>query len=67
MKYTDKTIEVECSECIGPIVWLSGLDDIAQHLVEEHGYSAKDAVERARDWADDKYEAIQIREMEISQ
>ena len=51
---TDMTIEIECSECDEII---TGVDAMVVHILDKHPtYSAIEAANYARIWADDAYE-----------
>jgi hypothetical protein len=52
--YTDKNLEFNCAECEQPII---GVDAMTAHIMNQHPeYTAAEAVNHARMWADDAYE-----------
>lgn len=52
--FTDKTIVIECGECGEKI---EGVETMQVHILDTHiGYSAVEAVQHARIWADSAYE-----------
>lgn len=58
MSYTDATIPIACSECEAVI---EGVGKMMEHILDSHpNYSAVDAVNYARDWADNAYTRADI-------
>ena len=59
--FTDKTIEINCAECDK---METGVDAMMAHILDTHReYTAAEAANHARLWADDAYE---VQEKQLS-
>jgi hypothetical protein len=65
MRATDKTIEIECSECNAKI---EGVDNMAEHIFGTHKtYSISESTKYARLWADQAYDKLEDDERKYAE